>query len=90
MNEKQKVLESLKKHKAYAEKVARDNFCAAMENAEYKKLYLETRALSFEIAKCEFEKTCFEFFHCAVKMISGSFQLSILTCVSEMILCVFL
>lgn len=56
MNEKQKVLESLKKHKAYAEKVARDNFCAAMENDEYKKLYLVSRALSFEIAKCEFEK----------------------------------
>lgn len=56
MNEKKKVLEDLRRHKMQAEKVARDNFFAAMENAEYKKLYLEYKALSFEIAKSEFEK----------------------------------
>ena len=56
MNEKQKVLEDLKRSKNQAEFVARQYFDIAMQNEEYKKLYLEYKALSYEIAKLEYEK----------------------------------
>ena len=56
MNEKQKVLEDLKRSKNQAEFVARQYFDIAMQNEEYKKLYLEYKALTYEIAKLEYEK----------------------------------
>lgn len=56
MNEKQKVLEDLKRSKNQAEFVARQYFDIAMQNEEYRKLYLEYKALSYEIAKLEYEK----------------------------------
>lgn len=56
MNEKQKVLEDLKRSKNQAEFVARQYFDIAMQNEEYKKLYLEYKALTYDIAKLEYEK----------------------------------
>ena len=56
MNEKQKVLEDLKRSKNQAEFVARQYFDIAMQNEEYKKLYLEYKALTYDIAKQEYEK----------------------------------
>ena len=56
MNEKQKVLEDLKRSKNQAEFVARQFFDIAMQNEEYKKLYLEYKALTYDIAKLEYEK----------------------------------
>ena len=54
MNEKQKVLEDLKRSKNQAEFVARQYFDIAMQNEEYKKLYLEWFAL---IAAYNYEYT---------------------------------
>lgn len=56
MNEKQKVLEDLKRSKNQAEFVARQYFDIAMQNEEYRKLYLEYKALTYDIAKLEYEK----------------------------------
>ena len=56
MNEKQKVLEDLKRSKNQAEFVARQFFDIAMQNEEYRKLYLEYKALTYDIAKQEYEK----------------------------------
>ena len=56
MNEKQKVLEDLKRSKNQAEFVARQYFDIAMQNEEYKKLYLEYKTLTYDIAKLEYEK----------------------------------
>ncbi|MGN0798411.1 MAG: ATP-binding protein [Christensenellales bacterium] len=56
MNEKQKVLEGLKKSKTQAEYVARQNFDIAMQSEEYRRLYLDYKALTYDIAKLEYEK----------------------------------
>ncbi len=61
MNEKQKVLEGLKKGKTQAEYIARQNFDIAMQSEEYRRLYLDCKALTYDIAKLEYEKkTCSE------------------------------
>lgn len=61
MNVKEKVLREIRKSAQDAKKKAQENFDAAMKNAEFKKLYLQMRALNFDISKLDFEgKNCQE------------------------------
>jgi len=56
MNIKLKILSEIKLSKENAQSLAQKNFCKAMENEEFKKLYLQTRCLNFDISKLSFEK----------------------------------
>ncbi len=56
MKIKAKILREIKRSGEDAKRKAQENFDAAMNNAEFKRLYLRMRALNFDISRLDFEK----------------------------------